>query len=95
VITVFFNSEKGGISKIEAVGNVRLRQKDMNATSGKLLFDYEKNKLFLTRNPVIWRGDDMVKGDEITYDLNTSKSTVSGGDKNRAHLTIYPKEEEF
>lgn len=95
VITVFFNSEEGGISKIEAMGNVKLRQKEMNATCGKLLFDYEKSKLFLTRNPVVWRGDDMVKGDEITYDLNTSKSTVTGGDKNRAHLTIYPKEEEF
>ena len=93
-ITVYFNGEKGGVSKIEAVGNVKLKQKDMNATCGKLLFDYENNKLYLTRNPVVWRGDDMVKGDEITYDLNTSKSVVKAGKENRAHLTIYPKQEE-
>ncbi len=94
-ITVYFNSKKGGVSKIEAVGNVNLKQKDMTATCGRLIFDYEKNKLYLTRNPVVWRGDDMVKGDVITYDLNTSRSVVTAGEKNRAHLTIYPKEEEF
>ncbi len=94
-ITVFLDGEKGGVSKIEAVGNVKLKQKEMNATCGKLLFDYKKNKLFLTRDPVVWRGDDMVKGDEITYDLGTSKSIVTSNEKNRAHLTIYPKEEEF
>ncbi|MBN1574415.1 MAG: LPS export ABC transporter periplasmic protein LptC [Deltaproteobacteria bacterium] len=93
-ITVYFNSKEGGVSKIEAAGNVKLKQKDMNATCGRLLFDYEKNKLFLTKNPVIWRGEDMVKGDEITYDLTTSKSVVTAGKENRAHLTIYPKQEE-
>jgi LPS export ABC transporter protein LptC/lipopolysaccharide transport protein LptA len=94
-ITVYFDDKKGGVTKIEAAGNVKLNQKDMKATCGRLLFDYKNNKLYLTKNPVIWRGEDMVKGDEITYDLNTSKSVVKAGKENRAHLTIYPKEEEF
>ena len=94
-ITVYLDGENGGVSKIVAVGNVKLNQKEMNATCGKLLFDYKKNKLFLTRSPVVWRGDDMVKGDVITYDLGTSKSKVTSDEKGRAHLTIYPKEEEF
>jgi LPS export ABC transporter protein LptC/lipopolysaccharide transport protein LptA len=94
-ITVYLDGENGGVSKIVAVGNVKLKQKEMTATCGKLVFDYKNNKLSLTRNPVVWRGDDMVKGDTITYDLTTNKSIVTSNEKNRAHLTIYPKEEEF
>lgn len=92
-ITIYFKGDGGEISKIVASGNVKLVRSDITSTCGVMTFDYNTKILTLENNPVIWRGDDMVKGDKILYYLDEKKSVALGGDKNRAHVTIYPKEE--
>ncbi len=95
-ITIYMNSVAGKLSKISRIaaeGGARLTQADIKATAGLMTFDYAKNVLTLERNPVIWRGDDMVKGDKIVYLLDENRSVVTSSDTNRAHLTIYPQEE--
>ena len=92
-ITIFFKGEGGEISKIEARGNVKLVRSDITATCNLMTFNYNTKILTLEKDPVIWRGDDMVKGDKILYYLDEKKSVALGGDTNRAHVTIYPKEE--
>ena len=97
-ITIYFAGDIGGvgdIKKITADGNVRFLRSDIRGTAGHLVFDYENEKLTLTGSPTLWRGDDMVTGETLTYDLNTKVSTASGGDDGRAHVTIYPREEDF
>ncbi len=92
-ITIYFKGEEGEISKIEARGNVKLVRSDITAFCGLMTFDYNTKILSLEKDPVIWRGDDMVKGEKILYYLDEKKSVALGGDTNRAHVTIYPKEE--
>jgi lipopolysaccharide export system protein LptA len=95
-ITVYMDSAGGKLGKIKRIaaeGGARLIQADIKGTAGIMTLDYVKNVLTLERNPVIWRGDDMVKGDKILYLLDENKSVVMGSDTNRAHLTIYPQEE--
>lgn len=92
-ITIYFKGEEGEISKIEARGNVKLVRSDITAFCGLLTFDYNTKVLSLDIDPVIWRGDDMVKGEKILYYLDEKKSVSLAGEKNRAHVTIYPKEE--
>lgn len=95
-ITVYMNSVGGKLDKINRIaadGGARLTQATIKATAGLMTFDYTKNVLTLERNPVIWRGDDMVKGDKILYLLDENRSVVMGTETNRAHLTIYPQEE--
>lgn len=95
-ITIYMDSsggKLGKITRITAAGGARLTQSDIKATAGVMTLDYVKNLLTLENNPVIWRGDDMVKGDKILYLLDENKSVVMGTDANRAHLTIYPQEE--
>ncbi|RPI96601.1 MAG: hypothetical protein EHM32_02780, partial [Spirochaetales bacterium] len=92
-ITVYMDITGGKVKRIVADGGARLIQADMKATAGVMTLDYVKNVMTLERNPVIWRGDDMVKGEKILYLLGENKSTVIGSDTNRAHLTIYPQEE--
>ena len=95
-ITIYMDTLAGKlnkISRIAAEGGARLIQSDIKATSGVMTLDYKKKILTLERNPVIWRGDDMVKGNKILYLLDENKSVVMGSGTNRAHLTIYPQEE--
>ncbi|MBN2225243.1 MAG: LPS export ABC transporter periplasmic protein LptC [Deltaproteobacteria bacterium] len=92
-ITVYMDIAAGKIKKIVAGGGARLNQADIKSTAGIMTLDYVKNVMTLENSPVIWRGDDMVKGDKILYLLGENKSVVLGTDSNRAHLTIYPQEE--
>jgi LPS export ABC transporter protein LptC/lipopolysaccharide transport protein LptA len=92
-ITVYMDTTAGKIKKIVADGGARLNQADIKSTAGVMTLDYAKKVMTLEKNPVIWRGDDMVKGDKILYLLGENKSVVMGSDTNRASLTIYPQEE--
>jgi lipopolysaccharide export system protein LptA len=95
-ITVYMDSIAGKLDKINRIaaeGGARLTQADIKGTAGRMTFDYTKNVLTMERNPVIWRGDDMVKGDKILFLIDENRSVVTGSDANRAHLTIYPQEE--
>jgi LPS export ABC transporter protein LptC/lipopolysaccharide transport protein LptA len=92
-ITVFMDITAGKIKKIIARGGARLTQADIKATAGIMTLDYVKNVMTLEKNPVIRRGDDIVKGEKILYLLDEDRSVVMGTDTNRAHLTIYPQEE--
>jgi lipopolysaccharide export system protein LptA len=92
IISIYLSGDMGKIKTIEADGAVRLVQNDIKGSAGKMVLDYDKKLLTLTKNPVIWRGEDMVKGDKILYYIDEKKSVALGG-TDRAHLTIYPKEE--
>ena len=91
-VTIYFKKNMKDITRIEARGNVRLVRSDITATCGLLTFDYEKKLLTLENNPVIVRGEDKITGDKILYYLDEKKSVALGGEKARAHVTIYPKE---
>ncbi len=92
-ITVYMDTVAGKIKRIVADGGARLNQADIKSTAGVMTLDYAKKVMTLEKNPVIWRGDDMVKGDKILYFLGENKSVVMGSDTKRASLTIYPQEE--
>jgi len=97
-ITIYFTGDIGGvgdIKKITADGNVRFLRSDIRGNCDHLVFDYENEKLTLTGSPTLWRGDDMVTGETLTYDLDTKVSTATGTGDGRAHVTIYPREEDF
>jgi lipopolysaccharide export system protein LptA len=97
-ITIYFAGDIGGvgdIKRITADGNVRFLRSDIRGTCDHLVFDYENEKLTLTGSPILWRGDDMVTGEVLTYDLGTKVSTAMGSDDGRAHVTIYPQEEDY
>jgi LPS export ABC transporter protein LptC/lipopolysaccharide transport protein LptA len=91
-ITVYLDAAAGKIKKIVADGGARLHQADIKGTAGTMTLDYVNKVLTLERNPVIWRGNDMVKADKILYLLDEKKSVALGSNTDRAHMTIYPKE---
>lgn len=87
--------EKARVEKIVATGNVKVsRAKGGVATAEQGVYYEKEDKVVLTGNPVVKRGDDFVQGDRITIFLNEDRSLVeSTGDK-RVKAIIFPNKGE-
>ena len=85
-----FYSDKGGLNKLFAVGNVKIIQGDTIATGKKIVFYNNSQKIVATGNPRVWQGDNVVHGRKITVYLKEDRTVVDGGPGGRASATIYP-----
>ncbi len=96
VMTVFYSEDGKGILKIVADRNVRIIQEpDAQAGGGsesiiancdRGVYFNEEGKIVLTGNPVVERGKDTVKGDQIIVFLDDNRFTVR-----QAKVTISPE----
>ena len=82
---------EGGIKKIVAIGNVRIKQKDRIVLSDKAIFANKEKKVILTGNPRIWQGEDMISGEKIIVFLDQDRIIIEGNKKNRVKAIITPK----
>ncbi len=80
------------IDRIEVEGNVRVVQGNRVASSKKAVYDLNKQKIFLTGNPVVAQGKDRLTGQLITIDLKARKSIVEGGSERPVEVVIHPGE---
>lgn len=82
------------IEKIVATGKVRInRGQGGVATAEKAVYYQQEEKVVLTVNPVVQRGNDFIEGDRITIFLKDNRSIVeSSGDK-EVRAVIFPKRE--
>jgi lipopolysaccharide export system protein LptA len=67
------------IRRVEAKGGVLVTQKDQTATGESGIFDMQANTVTLLGNVVISQGQNVVKGDRLTVDLNSGVSRVECG----------------
>lgn len=67
------------IKRVEAKGNVTVKQKDQIATGESGIFDMRANTVTLVGNVVISQGQNIVKGDTLTVDMTTGVSRIVGG----------------
>ncbi|OGP81015.1 MAG: lipopolysaccharide transport periplasmic protein LptA [Deltaproteobacteria bacterium RBG_13_65_10] len=96
VMTVLYAPDGKGIVKIIADRNVRIvRDKSakaaqtseaITATCAKGIYYNEQGRIVLKGNPVVRRGNDTVKGDEIVFFLDDNRFTVR-----QAKVTISPE----
>ncbi|MFC1591710.1 lipopolysaccharide transport periplasmic protein LptA, partial [Thermodesulfobacteriota bacterium] len=87
-----FYTEKGGLRRVYALGNVKVIQGERIATGQKIVFYNDEQKIVATGSPRIWQGDNVVHGNKITIFLKEDRSVVEGGPARRASATIYPKQ---
>ena len=78
---------KGGIRRIEAIGNVKMKQEDRIATGEKIVFYNPEQKIVMTGNPRIWQDDNLISCDKVTVLLKEDKIFFEG----KVDSTIYPK----
>jgi lipopolysaccharide export system protein LptA len=64
------------IKRVEAKGDVIVKQKDQTATGDNGIFDMRANTVTLLGNVVISQGPNIIKGDKLTVDMTTGVSLV-------------------
>jgi lipopolysaccharide export system protein LptA len=80
------------ISRIEALGKVRMVQGDRVATGDKAIYLAAEEKLVLTGNPQLWRGDNSLRGHEIVFYLKDNRAVVTGAPEKRVEAVIHPSQ---
>lgn len=72
---------EGSIKKIEAEGNVFMSTPNETASGASGVYDVEHQEIRLNSNVVLTRGQNVLKGDRLTYNFATSRSTLTGGEQ--------------
>ncbi|MDE0837875.1 MAG: hypothetical protein OSB41_02385 [Kiritimatiellae bacterium] len=68
-MNVLFDSTNE-VKSVTASGNVRLWHDDITATCKRAIYQAQKGEVILLGNARLKRGDDLLKGDEITFWLD-------------------------
>lgn len=75
--TVHFTQGSNEVQRVVASGNVKMFKTDpdtgkkIRAEANEVLFQNIERKLILKGNARLWRGEDLVRGKQITYEMNT------------------------
>ncbi len=93
-LTVYYNPDTKKMKEIVAAGNVKVVQLDRRATSQKAIFYQEENKVVLEGDAVLREGDNVIRGERVTYYIDEQRSVVEGKKGGRVSTTIAPKKEE-
>lgn len=67
------------IKKIEALGGVIVTSKDQKATGDRADFMMKENIVVLTGNVVVSQGQNVMRGDKLIVELNSSKAHMEAG----------------
>jgi lipopolysaccharide export system protein LptA len=76
------------ISKLEAIGNVVVIQKDQTATGDNGVYDMRTKIVTLTGNVVVKQGANVMRGDKMVVDLNSGVSRVESGKSRPVEMLI-------
>lgn len=82
----------GDIEKIEAKGNVIIKQKEKVVTGDNAFFYNGEQKIVVTGNPIMKEGNNIIKGDRVIFFLKENRGVVESSSTKRVTATIYPEE---
>jgi len=85
-------ASNSGVKRLEAAGPVTVVSKSQVATGDRGMYDKVENKVQLIGHVTLSDGQNVTKGDKLTYDLKTGQATIdSGGSKSgRVHGQFTP-----
>ena len=78
-----------GIERVVASGNVKIQQGLRVANCQKAVFYNLERKIFLTGEPKVWEGENIISGDEIVFDIAQNRVEVKGGVGGRGKVKIH------
>jgi len=91
-VDVVTSKDGKGIERVIAEGNVKIQQGLRVADCQKAVFHNLDQKLFLTGDPRVSEGGNIVLGDEIIFDIDKNRVEVKGGPGGRGKVKIQPGE---
>ena len=77
------------LDRIVVQGNVRIFQKETEATAKHAVYYHSDNKVVLTGEPRVRREKDFIQGSSITLFLDSEKGIVEGGPSGPVEATIH------
>ena len=81
-----------GVKRLEATGPVTVISKTQVATGDNGAYDKAEGKVWLIGHVTLSDGQNVTKGDKLTYDLKTAEATVDTSAKSsRVHGQFVPK----
>lgn len=90
-LTVFFDQESREIDRVEAIGNVRIRQPERNSKSERAIYFAEGDKVILLGNPVIQQGSNIYGAQKITLFRREERVVFEP----KAKLILYETKDKF
>lgn len=66
------------VRRMEAAGPVTIVQKDQVGTGDNGIYDHAQNRIYLNGNVSLTQGPNVVKGDQLVYDLDSGQAQVVG-----------------
>jgi lipopolysaccharide export system protein LptA len=94
VLLITYDTENKKVREIVASGNVKVVNLDRRATGQKVIFYQDENKVVLEGDAVIREGENVVRGERVTYYINEERSVVESGKGGRVTTTIVPPKKE-
>ena len=80
-ILVYFDKEAktNEVRRLDAVGNVKVTSEDRAGSCGRAIYTRATQSIALTQNPVVSKGENVLRGEKITIWLGESRIDVEGG----------------
>ncbi len=72
-------SPGSGVTRLEATGPVTVISKNQVATGDNAIYDKLENRVQLVGHVTLSDGQNITKGEKLTYDLKTSQATIDAG----------------
>ncbi len=85
-------SQNSGIKRLEAAGPVTVVSKTQVATGDRGMYDKAEDRVQLIGHVTLSDGQNVTKGDKLTYDLKTGQATIdtNGSKSGRVHGQFTP-----
>jgi lipopolysaccharide export system protein LptA len=94
MLVIRYDPETKKIREMMAVGHVKIVQLDRRATSQKATFHQDESKVILDGEAVVREGENVIRGDRVTYFVDEGRSIVEGAKGRRVSTSITPPPKE-
>jgi lipopolysaccharide export system protein LptA len=92
-MVLFYDQQRQGIERMEALSGLRVVQGARTAQANKGVFFAKEEKIVLTGSARVTKGESYLEGDEITYFLNGEKSICKSREGGQVKAVFFPKKE--
>jgi lipopolysaccharide export system protein LptA len=93
-LVIYYDPETKRLKEIIATGNVKVVQLDRRATSQKVTFHQDENKVVLDGEAVVREGENVIRGERMIFYVDEERSLVEGGKGSRVSTRITPPSKE-
>ena len=77
--TIKYSKDTKGVEQIEAVGNVSIKNEDIDASGDTAIYSHKTTTVELRGRVVVNSKDGKIHGEVLTYNLHSKKAIIDGG----------------